>query len=186
MTPIPEEIQREITSGEKPLWCGRPRQGITFRGSDIFLIPFSFLWCGFAIFWESSVFQSPNAPAFFVLRGVPFVGVGIYMVIGRFFVEARQRQSTFYAVTSERILIVSGVFGRSVKSLSLKTLSDVSLSEKSSGAGSITFGPQPPFAAMFAGMSSWPGAEKQLGPRFDSIEEAKVVYELIRSAQRSA
>ena len=85
--------------------------------SELFLTPFALLWCGFAIFWEWQVLQAPNAPVFFVLWGVPFVLIGLYMVFGRFFVDALQRAKTFYGVTNERVIIVSGLFGRKVKSL---------------------------------------------------------------------
>lgn len=184
MNAFPEQIRQELSPGEQTVWWGRPRQGLVLRGSDAIAIPFSLLWCGcFAIFWESGVVSS-NAPPFFVLWGVPFVAIGLYMVIGRFFVEAKQRASTFYAVTPERVLIVSGLLSRKVKSLNLRTLSDISLSQSGSGEGSISFGPQRPFASMFGG--SWPGAEQQLGPRFDLISDAKLVYEKIRDAQRSA
>src|SRR5689334_15506842 len=132
MSNASQEILREMSGRESVLWSGQPRQGLVLRASDAFAIPFSLLWCGFAIFWESSVLSSPKAPVFFVLWGIPFVAIGVYFVIGRFFVEARQRASTFYAVTPERVLIVSGVFSRAVKSLNLKTLTDISLSESNS------------------------------------------------------
>lgn len=185
METFSEEIRRELSLGEQVRWWGRPRQGLVLRATDAFVIPFSLLWCGFAVFWELSVMRAPNAPAFFVLWGIPFVAIGIYFVIGRFFVEAKQRSRTFYAVTNERILIVSGLFGRKVKSLKLRTLSDISLSERSSGEGSISFGPQPPFASTFGGFAGWPGAEQLTGPRFDLVQNAKSVYEIIRNAQRS-
>jgi len=73
-----------------------------------------------------------------------------------------------------------------VKSLSLRTLSDLSLSETRSGEGTITFGAQHPMAAMFGGMRGWPGAAQHLGSTFDLIPDAKSVYEMIRSAQRAA
>lgn len=182
MYELPEDIRRELEAGEQVVWSGRPRQGLVLRGSDAVAIPFSLLWCGFAIFWELGVVTS-NAPVFFILWGIPFVLVGLYMVIGRFFYDAHQRAHTFYAVTSERILIVSGMFSRRVKSLSLSTLTDVSLTESRSGEGEIAFGPQNGFPS-FLGSSGWPGAQQQQSPRFELLANAKSVYEKIRAAQR--
>ena len=181
---LSEEVGRELSPGEQVLWTGRPRQGIVFRGSDLLAIPFSLLWCGFAIFWEHGVVTS-NAPAFFTVWGIPFVLIGLYMVAGRFFFEAQQRARTFYAVTPERILIVAGVFSRTVKSLSLATLTDVTLTEGRNGEGEITFGPQNAFPSFF-GNAGWPGAPRRQPPRFDLVPNAKSVYEKIRWAQRGA
>src|SRR3989442_824084 len=100
--------------------------------------------------------------------------------------DERQRQIPFYGMTIERILIVSGLFNRKVKSLNMRTLSDLSLSQSSSGEGSISFGSGFPFGSWFGGFSSWPGMEAYLGPRFELIPNAKGVYEIIRNAQRSA
>jgi hypothetical protein len=183
MTELPEEIRGAIAAGEHALWWGRPRQGVFLRSSDVFTIPFSLVWCGFAIFWETGVASSGNAPGFFVFWGILFVAIGIYMVIGRFFAEALQRSKTYYALTTDRVLIVSGVFSRTIKSLSLTTLSDITLTEGRSGKGSITFGPQSPFVSAFGGASSWPGAQQQ-SPRFDLIDDATSVYEMMRRAQR--
>ena len=153
------------------------------RGADVFMVPFSVLWGGFAIFWEWSVINS-DAPAFFVLWGIPFVLVGVYLIVGRFFVEARQRAKTHYAVTNERLLIIAGLFRRTVKSLSLRTLTDVSLTEATNGEGTITFGAASPFSSMFGGLSGWPGMDAYMGPRFEAVPKAKAVYEIIRAAQK--
>lgn len=185
MNTVHEKIKAQLSYGEQVLWSGQPRQGIIVRATDTLMIPFSLLWGGFTVFWEMSVIES-NAPAFFILWGIPFVIVGIYMIIGRFFVEAKQRANTLYAVTNERILIVSGILNHNVKSLNLRTLSDLSLSEGKSNVGTITFGGRSPFALMFSGVSSWPGMGAQMPPRFDSISNAKSVYETIRSAQQAA
>jgi hypothetical protein len=185
MISIPEDIRSQLSSGERVLWSGQPRQGIVLRGADALMIPFSLMWGGFAVFWEASVISS-NAPPFFVLWGVPFVLVGLYLIAGRFFAEAKQRARTYYAVTNERILIVSGLFSRKIKSLNLRTLSDLSLSEGKSSHGTISFGGGSPLASMFGGFSGWPGMEAHFGPRFELIEGPRAVYETIRKAQRGS
>jgi hypothetical protein len=48
-------IQPELTSGESILWAGQPNTRVIFHKEDLFLIPFSLLWGGFAIFWEGAV-----------------------------------------------------------------------------------------------------------------------------------
>lgn len=175
-------IQFTLDRGERQLWAGAPRRGLVLRASDAFMIPFSVLWAGFAFFWELSVLRD-GAPLFFALWGVPFVLVGFYITVGRFFVDARRRARTTYAVTSERIIISSGAFNPSVKSLNLATLSDVTLHERRDGSGTITFGSTSPLVAMYAG-TPWPGVPQV--PSFEMIPDARRVYGIIREAQRAA
>ena len=181
---VPPEIQKHLEPMEKILWSGQPKQGVMLRGTDAFLIPFSLLWGGFAFFWEYSVLNT-GAPLFFALFGIPFVVIGIYLIVGRFYVEAKQREKTYYGVTSDRVLIVSGIFQQKIKSLTIRTLTDVSLTESGDGTGSISFGYSFPFMAWFGDMA-WPGMEQFSGPRLDLIENSKQVYQLIREAQKNA
>src|SRR5260221_4525692 len=139
------EIERELSSGERLLWSGQPRRGFRLRSSDAFVIPFSILWCGFAIFWEASVITK-GAPFFFMLWGIPFVLVGLYIVFGRFIVDARTRERTFYCVTSERIIIVSVLFAMRIKSLALRTSSNISVPERHHIRGTFNFSPSLPYA----------------------------------------
>ena len=183
MTPIPEAIKTQLSPGETVLWSGQPRQGLVLRGSDALAIPFSLMWGGFAIFWETTVLRS-NAPGFFVLWGIPFVLMGLYLIVGRFFLDAKQRGCTFYALSNERILIVSGVFNRSAKSLNLRTLSDLSLTEGKNGEGSISFGGGSPVSSLLGGFAGWPGMGAQTAPRFELIANAKSVFNTIRDTQR--
>ncbi len=74
-----------MRTGERLLWVGRPDPSVRFTPADALLIPFSLLWCGFAVFWEASVVAS-GARFLFRLWGVPFVLVGLYVVVGRFLV----------------------------------------------------------------------------------------------------
>ncbi len=151
------------------------------RPTDALFIPFSLLWCGFAISWELSVLKE-GAPAFFALWGIPFVGVGIYVALGRFFVDAASRARTYYAVTDERAIIISGLVNRQTKSLPLRTMSDVTLTERADGSGTITLGPSTGMYGWFAG-SGWPGTGRYRPPAFDIIEDARRVYGLLRDAQ---
>ncbi len=90
------ELTRHLDSDERLLWSGAPGGGLRLRRSDIFMIPFSILWGGFAIFWESLALRH-NAPLFFLVWGLPFVALGLQMMVGRFFWDAFaascQRQS---------------------------------------------------------------------------------------------
>jgi hypothetical protein len=164
---------------ERQLWSGSPRSGIVLRPADAFLIPFSILWAGFAFFWEATVLKT-DAPGFFALWGIPFVLVGLYVVIGRFFVDAWRRGRTMYQLTSDRVVITTG---QTIKSLSLRTLSDVTLTERSDGSGTITFGPSNFTSTMYAGMQ-WPGVVQV--PAFELIPDARRVYSLIRDAQKAS
>ena len=180
---IESRVGKEIGSGERLLWSGRPRQGLVLRPADALLIPFSLMWGGFAIFWEAMVLRT-GAPFFFKLWGIPFVLVGLYIMIGRFFTDARQRARTVYGVTNERIIIISGLLKETVTSLNLRSLSNLSLSEGSDGRGTISLGPTSPYA-WFAS-SGWPGTRQQTPPALDGISNARAVYETIRHAQKAA
>ena len=179
-----QAINRELNRDERLLWSGRPSQGLLLRGSDLMMIPFSLLWAGFAFFWEYNVVSSGKAPLFFMLWGVPFVLMGLYVTVGRFFVDSYQRGRTFYGLTTERVVLVSGIFNRKVESLSLRNLPEITLSERSNGNGSVEFGGKA--VSQFMRGFYWPGATRQLPPTFDLIENARQVYNQVREAQRQA
>ncbi|HEY2759934.1 MAG TPA: PH domain-containing protein, partial [Pirellulales bacterium] len=138
---------------------------------------------GFAIFWEVSAINDAKAPRDFALFGIPFVAIGLYLIVGRFFVDALQRAKIVYGVTSQRIIIISGIVSRRTKSLNMDTLTDVTLSERSDGWGTITFGPMPAFYGWYQGTAG-PGMPHI--PSFERIQDARTVYTTIRSAQRDA
>lgn len=174
------EIQRELGSGEKLLWSGQPRQGLRLGLSDVIAIPFSLVWCGFAIFWETMAFKG-HTPIFFKLWGVPFVAVGLYMVFGRFLIDARMRSRTYYGVTNERLIIITGAFSRRVRALHLRELPEPTLTERSGGGGLVNFGPQLPF-----GLNRTANAVSQsLMPVLDVPERAREAYDAICRAQQA-
>ncbi len=148
------------------------------------MIPFSLLWGGFAFFWEYSVISTGQAPVFFMLWGIPFVAIGLHFIFGRFLVDAKQRANTSYGVTNQRVIIVSGISSKKIKSLNLRSLSDLSLDERSNGSGIISFGASS-FPTWWTSGIAWPGMPAPV-PTFELTENARTVFEMIRKAQGSA
>lgn len=175
-------FQNQLEPGERLLWSGRPRQGLMLRRTDVFMIPFSLLWGGFAIFWFAMAVGG-GAPAFMALWGLPFVFVGLYLIGGRFFWDAYQRSKTFYAVTDRRVLILSsGVMGQNLRALNPKSLPETSLNLRPDGSGTITFGTSPFFYGM--GNTGFGRSQRYAPPAFEGIADARSVYTLIQRVQR--
>lgn len=170
-----------LTGGERLLWSGRPAQGLLFTLHDLFLVPFSILWCGFAIFWETSV-MAANAPLLFKLWGVPFVLVGLYFVFGRFLVDAWLRSGTIYGVTDRRVLILRAAPFHSFISLDLVGLLDIRLRRGLAGRGTIQFGEEPMSFLGRTRRNTWSPALANV-PQFLAIPDAQTVYDRIEEAR---
>lgn len=98
----PNWINSYLTPDEYVLWNGSPGKGNLLTKQDIYMVPFSIIWCGFAIVWETTVLMM-HAPLLFKLWGIPFVCVGLYMVFGRFIMKSYMRKETVYVITNKRI-----------------------------------------------------------------------------------
>lgn len=175
-----EPFAGRLLSGERILWSGRPGTGLVFTPRDVFLIPFSLIWCGFAIFWTTGATRA-GAPAFFDLWGAMFVCIGLYFVAGRFAMDAWIRGGTAYAVTDRRVLIVRGRPFGNFTALNLGQLPDAQLSESGGGRGTIRFGASASgFGRGFAGWT--PSLDPT--PQFLAIEDARRVFDLVQRAGR--
>jgi len=182
-----EEI---LDPGERVLWAGQPRQGIYFRASDFYLIPFSIMWGGFAIFWEYSVLTNfghgrvgrGGAPIIFPLWGIPFVLIGLYMMVGRFFFDAWQRRRIWYGVTDRRALIVRTSLGRKFTSFDLRTIGEVSFQQHSDGTGTLTFGPA---VSVFMQRNRSMNLQGAANNAFDHTPDAAEAYRVVRQVQQT-
>lgn len=178
-----QQVQPQISGSERLMWAGRPKRGLLLRREDVFVIPVSILWCGMAISFAVAA-HSSGAPWFFDVVALFFVAVGLHFVLGRFIHDALFRRCTYYGISSERVIIVTTLFGRRVRSLNLRTLTDLSLSEGSGGRGTITFGQASSWGWWHAG-AGFPGMGPDV-PRFDTISDAKRVYDILLQVQRGA
>jgi hypothetical protein len=131
-----DKLSQYLRPGEELLWYGQPDRSVIFAPADAFAVPFSILWLAFAVFWESAA-VGPGGDAFAAVWGLPFIAVGCYATVGRFVYKRRRKAKTYYGVTRERAIIVTG---NSVSDIPLTAVPmSVSCSRDGSHA-SVTFG----------------------------------------------
>ena len=177
MTPFVRE-PLPVPADETVRWTGEPPTGLLWRASDWVMVPFSLLWGGFALFWESMVI-SAGAPLVMMLFGVPFVCLGVYLIVGRFFWDANVRSRTRYAVTDRAAYIVVDGFRGGVRRYSGSALDDVGVERKDDGSGTLRFGP--------GALASYRArATTSLLPQnaFESIRDVDRAYDAVRAAAR--
>lgn len=186
-----ESFSGRLLPGERILWSGRPATGLLFTGRDFFLVPFSLLWGGFAIFWEATVagvtVGAPQGsidkmPVFFLLFGGAFVCVGLYFIFGRFIVDAWLRSATRYAVSDQRILIARSGPLANFTAISLDRVPEVQLRSAWGGRNTILFGSQTPFW-MNRNFGAWSPAMDPT-PQFLAIDDGQRVFDLIQTQKK--
>ena len=179
-------LNGELTAGERVLWEGRPDAQRWLTAQDWYLIPFSLMWGGFAIFWEASALSSPSARSsiIFPVWGVPFVLVGLYLIFGRFFVRHWIRKATTYALTDKRVIEISRSLSgvRRVNSVWLASDPPIDKKIRDNGRGTLWIG-QFPAGRGFAVDAGWPGAARMSsnGVVLADIPDAASVATLIAS-----
>jgi len=177
-TDEPQEILRELQSGEKLLWTGRPRQDLVLRPVDKVCFPsglFLGLLLGVAIYYSTG-----SLSFLFIL----FLSAGIYTI--PFIKDKIRRQKTCYIVTNRRILIIYGIFSCKSLSLDLHSLPGLLIEKGKNKGETIIFGALPrPWWEIF-GEAVWPPYLFQKTPRFELSGDARTVYDLIRKAQSEA
>jgi hypothetical protein len=173
----PTILTRKLDPDEDLLCWGRPPHGLVLRQADFLLIPFSLLWGGLALvgeWWAIASGDNWGIGVFFI----PFVAIGLYLIIGRFIHDAWRRTRTYYGVSNHRILILEP---SSIKSIRLGQLSEIRLSKSSDGTGSLIFGPETSPLEASQSWAAWSG--RPLTPTFERIAHVSNIHALIRRAQ---
>ena len=129
-------LNSELLPDKMVLWRGKPDDKKLLSSQDIFLIPFSLLWGGFALFWEFGVLTS-GAPGLFPLFGIPFVCLGIYFMFGRFIHKKHILKNTCYVLTNARVIVYNK--GK-ITCCDYKNEPTISLKMNKDGSGTITIG----------------------------------------------
>jgi len=180
---ITDRFVHELNPGEKIIWAGQPEQGLVLKLADILVIPFTFLWSGALLFGMFAAVME-EAPSFFMVGFLPLVLIALYVTVGRFVLDIAQRRATYYALTHERVIILSGLLHQNIKSVNFRRLQEINVSVKRNGRGTITFGHIDPMAAMYEMWGSMYFARHHPAPRFEMIDDVRMVYEMIKMLQR--
>ena len=181
---LAQNFQPDLFRDEKVAWAGQPDPRFHFTGGDIFLVPFSLLWGGFAIFWEAGVLGllgGDPAPGFFLIWGIPFVLVGQYFIWGRFLYKAYKNRRTFYALTNQRVLILTTLRSRRLQTIFLNQLPTLNKTVQRDGMGTLEFGLSPAWAGAYAnsGMELFAGRYGAMVPAFYDVPDVERVYQLV-------
>lgn len=138
--------QSELQPGESLCWTGTAdprRAALMALPAGLFGIPFA----GFALFWIAAAYHGTqgisrssnsftHAFSFFPLFGVPFLLVGLGVILTPLWVYLKGL-STVYAVTNQRIMIITGGNSRSVKSCTPADIVSVDHRERPDGSGDV-------------------------------------------------
>ena len=183
---LASSFEPDLFRDERVVWAGQPDHRFRLTPADVFLVPFSLIWGGFALFWEAGVLglfaTQPNAiftP--FALFGIPFVVIGQYLIWGRFIYRSYRARRTYYAVTTKRVLILTLMRARNLQSLSLDQIPSITKSVRRDGSGSLIFAPLPNWVGAYAnsGMEAFGSAAAGFVPAFNDIKEVDSVYQLV-------
>jgi len=162
---------------ERLLWTGRPVRGLRFMRRDWLLVPFSLFWGGFMIVWNVTVWRI-GAPLDFTLFGAAFLVSALYLIAGRFALDAFVRSRSVYGVSNRRILIFRQAPFARLRSFEIGYLPVLELEEQAGGRGTISFDLDDSPGWWKPRYDYWlpaPGTEAC----FDSIADPRRVYELI-------
>lgn len=125
-----------LEAGERILWQGKPGKGHFLTVIDIYLVPFSAVWCSGAILGTIFAFLG-NAPLGATLLCILFSVIGLNMAFGRFIWKHFRRNRTFYAITNRKILWKCG---NSTEILDRSNMPAIHVKLYKDGNGTILFG----------------------------------------------
>ncbi len=139
---LEQAIRRELAGDEKVAWIGRPRPG-SLASAELATFAFGLPFTAFSIFWIAGVAQAPKGGAIVALFGLPFLGVGLFILSAPLRAWNRAR-GTCYLLTDRRAIVREPEFtpaGRSfrIESFGPDTIGTMYRSERRDGSGDLVF-----------------------------------------------
>jgi hypothetical protein len=152
-------------------WRGNPRPGFRFHWWDVPMTLFGLVFTAISLVFVVGAFPWGLL--------IPHFWVGLYFTFGRFIIERKIRESTSYAITDSRALIVRTWPTTKLTTVNLTTLQEIALVEHGDGTGTVSFGG--PYTSPFMRAQSW---GHRVPPAFEYIDDAHHVLELAHQPHR--
>jgi len=167
-----------LDTDEKILWQGQPDGRFRLRGKNIALSIFGLFFLGFSLFWitmaSTATSATGGAGLMFPLFGLPFVLIGLYLVIGIHWFDALGRRKTHYTLTDKRAFIATGFLGKRLKSYPID--GDTVLELRPGTPGSVFFAKE---------IRRGKNGTYRIPIGFELIPDAEKVYQIFRTVQKS-
>ena len=182
---VEQAISSELSADEKILWCGQPRDGFQFSALNVMTLPFGIALCGVGTFlglsvWQTLITQLSVTDQSFsgllpmIVIGIGFIAAGLLLIGGMFYLERYWRRNTYYAVTNQRVIVMTKWLATNVATLVLQQIPLVTLTTRSNGSGSVVFG---------STITGTIGSTDYTPLSFDKIDDARKVSNVILDAQ---
>jgi hypothetical protein len=182
-----------LEPGETILWQGQPVPGIIWRDMINARLPMGIIFTGFSTVWITlAIWMATSIEAPILMRllfptfGLPFLGIGLYMLAGHLLWDAMVRRGTWYTLTDRTAFVATDILGRrKLDSFPIATMAPAELID--GNPGDVIFGmahhgfPDP------VAMQGGPGKRLMIRTGattgFRRITEARTVWRLLRDRQ---
>lgn len=171
----PFSIQEVLRPNETLLWQGQPVGHLRFTFLTICMMGVGIVMAYYLYAVVSAATRNFSENLFYLWLFVPFALVILFLLIGRPITDMLARRCTYYALTPERAIIVSGVFFRKVLSLNLSAIPSITYHETWTKLSTINFGE-----------GHYERANYRPPDRFHLITHGLEVYEMILKLQKGA
>jgi hypothetical protein len=181
--PRPGLFNNELLRNEQVLWVGQPENSRIFAREDLFLIPFSLIWLSMTA--PVAIISISTGELFSILFCAPFVLIGLYLLFGRLIHRRYMKKRTYYAVTNQRVLILTNLFSRNLQSEFINKIPFINKTVRKDGTGTIQFGNYPYMDPMNRNTGfNFSGFGYGAMPTFYDIKGVDNVYQMVSNLRK--
>ncbi len=166
-----------LDDDERILWQGRPDGRLRIRLSSLATSIQGAFLMAFALFFANVTFEMTVGEGVWhwilPALALPFVLVGVYMLVGQYLWDTLRRRRTWYTLTDRRAFIARHLLGRNLAEHPIDATTRLEFQERRGGLGTI----------WFSG-NRQRGRNRRVG--FEMIGDARRVHKMMRFIQKDS